>query len=214
MKTSRPSPALVISIVALVMSTTGSALAAKVIISNSSQVKKGALKGTNLASGTINATNLSKGAIAAIVKAVPVPGPGTDATAAVSVARKAPGPSNPPFRQATVATLTGITPGSYVFLAKAVLASTVSSNDLLTQVLQNSRTALGHCALDVPGSTTDDATGPIASQFALTPVSLNMQSARTLTAAADVKLNCDAGLPWSASDVSLIAVKVGSAASS
>jgi hypothetical protein len=55
----RPSPALAISIVALVLAATGTATAAHYVITRSRQIKPGAVSGRNIARGTITLRNLA-----------------------------------------------------------------------------------------------------------------------------------------------------------
>src|SRR3954454_5333324 len=131
----RPSPALVISIIALVMAMGGSALAAKVLITNSSQVKNGSLRGSDLAKGAIGRTQLKNNGVDATKVAngsIGIDDPSSPARAAIQNAGtqaieafRLSGPSgSQPSKSATVATLSDIPPGTYAIFAKTVLTAT------------------------------------------------------------------------------------------
>src|SRR3978361_1860143 len=62
MKLRRPSPALVISIAALVVACTGTAVAAS-IITSSAQIKNGIVTGADLKSGTVETANTKAGTL-------------------------------------------------------------------------------------------------------------------------------------------------------
>lgn len=62
MKLRRPSPALVISCIALVVACTGTAYAAT-IITSSAQIKNGAVTGADIRKGTIRSTDIAEGTI-------------------------------------------------------------------------------------------------------------------------------------------------------
>src|SRR3954470_19644132 len=90
----RPSPALVISIVALVMSCGGTAAAARFLITSSKQIKNGAVTGADVRDGSLTARDLAAGALPRA----------TDGGAATEAYRKT-GPELPDGGSATVATL-------------------------------------------------------------------------------------------------------------
>src|SRR6478672_9802175 len=69
MQAHRPSPALVVSIVALIVALGGTAVAAKVLITSSGQIRNGAIAGVDLRDGTITKNKLSKGTIRSLTGA-------------------------------------------------------------------------------------------------------------------------------------------------
>jgi len=216
MKLRRPSPALIVSIVALVVAMSGTAVATGILITSSHQVRRGVLTGTNIKHGSIGLTNLSHGAVSAIVAqavaGAKVPaGQPTVPAAAFEIARSAPTPTLAAFKQVAVATLP-LGAGAYAIEANVVLSS-ASSPDLgvLTELARNNKTDTGHCVLVVPNGENDEAVGPIATPFSQAPTTLHLQTVRTLPASGAATLNCDAMLPFTASNISLVAVQVNTA---
>src|SRR3954468_13817425 len=106
----RPSPALVVSIVALVMSCGGPAVAAHYVVSNSKQIKNGAVTGADVRNGSLTAADLAAGALPAA----------SSASSATEAFRKT-GPELADGGSATVATL-DLPPGAYAIFAKANMA--------------------------------------------------------------------------------------------
>src|SRR3954452_2863338 len=104
----RPSPALVVSIVALVMSCGGTAAAAAhFLITNSKQIKDGAVTGADVRDGSIRARDLAAGAI---------PRATADGGTATEAFRKT-GPELSKGGEATVATL-DLPAGAYAIFSK------------------------------------------------------------------------------------------------
>src|SRR4051794_41887701 len=71
----KPSPALVVSIVALVMSCSGTAVAARYLITSSKQIKNGAVTGADVRNGSLTLKDLKAGG----VPTARAPDPGADA---------------------------------------------------------------------------------------------------------------------------------------
>jgi hypothetical protein len=214
----RPSPALVVSIVALVMATAGTAAAAKVLITSSSQIKKGAVNGGDIADGSVSNRDLKKEAVdAPAIRAGAVT---TDKLAAgirqaVSDAelsafesfRKAGPESQEAAKLARVMTLRNLPPGVYALFAKTVL--TLESND--AGLLGEGRSASGHCVLDASGDR-DESRALLGSPGSGSPGHLQLQITRTFSTTSEVTLDCEAGPgPWRASDSSIVALKVAKA---
>jgi hypothetical protein len=194
----RPSPSLVISIIALVVATAGTATAAGVLIKNSSQVKAGAISGSDIKKNGITTAQLSKGLLALINTSGPV------ATEAV---RKT-GPTVKNGGQALVVAMPNVPAGSYLFMAKMTMSPEIQ--DLgLGEILRQPKTGGGHCVLDAGGDV-DDGRQAILSPESQTPSTLNMQLTRTLGKPSDVVLNCDANIGWHGNDASIIAIKLAS----
>ena len=62
-KARRPSPALIVSIIALIVATAGTATAATIVVRNSGQIKNGAVKSVDLANGKgVKVADLTRGA--------------------------------------------------------------------------------------------------------------------------------------------------------
>jgi hypothetical protein len=223
MRISRPSPALVVSIIALIVACAGTATAASVVlIKNSSQVKAGALSGTDLAthtlkngalansavdgrtikSGSIQSSDLSSGVRSALNSS------GTSAAFVATEAVRKDGPQVNAAGSAPVAKLTGLAPGTYLLTAKTVVSGVQPPGaGLVTELLKPDKTAAAHCKLDAAGDS-DEGYAPIASPFSLTTDTLNLQLTRTFGAVSDVILSCDSNISWRAANTSIVALKL------
>ena len=217
MKISRPSPSLVISIIALIVACAGTAGAAGILIKNSSQVKSGAINGSDIANRSINGVDIANNTVGTrqlkddvvttdkLARSVRRSLTGTGFTATEAV-RKA-GPENQPAGQHKVATLTQLQPGVYAIFAKVILSPTTGDLGVLSELLKPIKSAGGHCILEAAGDV-DDARDAIASPYAQTPATINMQMTRTIENPSDITVTCDAPVPWRASDTSIIALKL------
>ncbi|MCW2968036.1 MAG: hypothetical protein JWM71_1808 [Solirubrobacteraceae bacterium] len=215
MFTRRPSPALVISIVALIVALSGTAVAAShLLITSSSQVKNRSLTGLDIRKGSITGTEIKKGSLSASVLKKGVSGSSVSGGSASGVqaleAFRKTGPVAANGGKLTVATLS-LQPGAYVIMAKEVMTADLSDPNLINTVFKDNKTVIADCSLDVGGDG-DFASGTIQSPGSDAPVSLNMQVTRTLGAATTATLTCETGanLPWHGGDASIIAVPVAS----
>jgi hypothetical protein len=103
MKLRRPSPALVISCIALVVACTGTAFAAT-LITSSSQIKNGIVSSADIRNGAVQGTDIKNGTITQNKLKTPAPAGGP--TTAYHAVRKA-GPEGQPANvNVSVATLT------------------------------------------------------------------------------------------------------------
>lgn len=231
MRISRPSPSLVVSIIALVVACAGTATAASVVlIKNSAQVKAGALSGTDLADKTVKNVKLStnsvdaraiaKGAVSTSeLKAGAVgtdqlaPGvksalsaAGTSSNFVATEAVRADGPSSG-AGPADVASVKALGIGTYLITATTTLAPTATDAGLVPELLKGSKNGEGHCRLDAAGDLADGY-APIAAPYALFSNTINLQITRTLSAPADIKLTCESNIGWKAGDTSIVALKL------
>ncbi len=211
MKIRWPSPALVVSTIALVVACTATAYAATVIKS-SSQIKNGAVtgsdiknrsvKGGDIAKSTIQTTNLSKSTLKRI------DGGGTGgrgAESAIEVTRKS-GPENQPGNQNIKVVEMTIPAGAYVITAK-MTQQAFPPGGLLPN--PNVSIALGHCKLDAGGDV-DDSLELVAANNRGASGQHYMQMTRTVGGPTVVQLICDAGITWRGSNSTIIATKMGS----
>lgn len=225
MNTRVPSPALVISVIAFVVACSATAYAATRITKSSQikngivtgrdiknrsiksvDIKNGSVKGADIAKDTIKLSNLSNGALRAIAKAA---GSGGGGGAASEVSR-ASGPDNQPPGVSKVLEMT-VPPGSYVISAKVVQQAFPKTGLLSASV----PIALGHCKLTGAAGVDDDSFVPVAVNNRASPTAHKLQTVATITANSVIRVNCDANaftqdVPWSASNSSIIALKVGS----
>lgn len=223
MRISRPSPALVVSIIALIVACAGTATAASVVlIKNSSQVKAGALSGTDLATHTVKNGALANSAVdGRVIKSGSVTssdlakdvkaslaGAGTSAGFVATESVRKDGPQVNAAGSATVAKLTALAPGTYMISVKTVISGVQPPGaGVVTELLKPDKTAVAHCKIDAAGDS-DEGFVPIASPFSLTTDTMNLQLTRTLAAPADLVLSCDSNISWRAANTSIVALKL------
>ncbi len=216
----RPSPATVISLLALVFSMAGTATAAKVLISSSSQIKNGAVTGSDLKDGAVAARDLKANA----VDGTKVKNGSLDTddfsgaartalqaaeTQALEVFRKS-GPDGQPagtdFKR--VATLDNVPAGTYALMSKTVITPIEAVGGLFGQG-QGSLAA--RCELDAGGDK-DQSVSFVGSPGALAPGLVANQITRSFGGSGTVTLSCAIDkATWRASDTTIIAVRVGRA---
>jgi hypothetical protein len=207
MRFSRPSPSLVVAIGALVVATAGSAAAAGVMITNSSQVKSGAINGKNIRNGSITGRDIAPNSISArnLDPSVAL------STAATEVFRKS-GPEGLKPGERKLATLSQLQPGTYAIFAKTTLSPTGTDRGLLEALFKQAKTSGGICSLDAAGDQ-DRSSGVIVTPGTAHPVTLSMQLTRTIAAPGDVSVSCSVeDIVWRASDTSIIALRLGNSA--
>jgi hypothetical protein len=207
MKLRTPSPALVISIVALCVALGGSAYAATVITSK--QIKNGTIQNIDVKKGTLQSSTFSSGLQKLLkAKAGNTASSTTGGKIAYEAIRKA-GPENQPANQiVTVATLT-VPAGAYVITANTVMTAFTGSTNPLEALFGTNGSLTGTCTLDAAG-VMDTSLQTIVVDNRQTPATLGMQETRTVGAPSDIKLNCSATIPWRLSETSIIASKVDS----
>jgi hypothetical protein len=204
-----PSPATVISFIALVVASAGTAYAAT-SITNTSQIKNGAVTGSDVKNGTIQGADIKKGSITSdrlnkTLQARLAAGGG----ATFEAFRKS-GPDGQPANVVVkVASLT-VPAGAYVVTAKTVMTAFTGTTNLVEALFSGPGSLGGHCKLDTAGDV-DESMGNIVTNNRPTPVTLAMQLTRTVGAPSTFDLLCDGGAVWRASDTSIIAQGVGTA---
>jgi len=209
MQAHRPSPALVVSIVALIVALGGTAVAAKVLITSSGQIRNGAIAGVDLRDGTITKNKLSKGTIRSLTGAR-TSGSSIDSPGGAQAieAHRQQGPDLPKGGSTTVVSLP-LPAGTYAVFGKTTMTPYINDRGLLDTLLKDNKTIGGECNLDV-GGTGDFAIAAIVSPGSANPATLNTQLTRTLDAPATATLTCTAdSVHWNAANSSLIAIRVG-----
>lgn len=216
MKISRPSPSLVLSIVAIVIACAGTATAAGVLIKNSSQVRAGSITGSDIKNRSITALDIADGTISAakLKKNTSVSGSSVSAssaaagTTATEAVRRV-GPSKVPAGSHDIATLAQLPAGTYAIFAKTTITPEVGNNGL-GELLRQVRTVSAQCVLSAGGDE-DHGNQVVASPYSQAPATVNMQLTRSLDKPTDVKVACTVNdYPWNAADTSIIAVKLAS----
>jgi hypothetical protein len=203
MKLRPPSPALAISITALVIACTGSAVAATVITTN--QIRNGTIQNVDIKNATIGLGKLSKGT-QNLINAKKSPAP--TGRIAYEAVRKA-GPEGVPANViTTVATLT-VPAGAYSVSANMIMTAFAGESNPLQSLLGANGSLGGTCTLDA-GGPVHSSTGTIIVDNRQTPTTLSMQLTRTVGAPTDFLLKCSANAPWRASESSIIATSVDS----
>lgn len=215
MKIFRPSPALIVAIIALVVACAGTATAAKVLIRNSSQVAANAINGRDIRNGSITGVDIRSGSIGdrqlkresitadKLADSVKRSFRSETVSAVEAVRRNGPG-KNPANSTKVIATLRQLAPGTYAIFGKTMLSPDVLQPDILREALGN-RQGAGHCVLNAGGEV-DHARAVISAPGEQNPVSMSMQLTRTIDNPADVTITCDASQDWKATDTSIIAV--------
>lgn len=214
MKLRRPSPALVVSIIALVVAGGGTATAATLIGSkqirnsavNSAKIKNSSVTSADIKNGTIATGDLSKGTLKRIDGGAPTPG-GTSASSLEAIRKVGP-VGQPANVDVKVATLT-IPAGAYVIQAKTTMNGFTGDTNLVEGLINSGGSFGGNCRLDAGGDV-DRADSNIVVNNRPTPASMVMQMTRTVGGATEVNLNCAAGVSWTAGNTTIIATKVAS----
>lgn len=197
MKLRPPSPALVISIVAVVIACTGSAVAATIITGK--QIRNGTVTGADIKDGSLLSKELSKGTNRLLRRSGPI---------AHEAMRKA-GPEGVPANVITrVATLT-VPAGAYSVQANTVMTAFAGPTDPIEALLGANGSLGGTCTLNA-GGPTHSSTGTIVVNDRQTPTTMSMQLTRTVGAPTEFFLECSATAPWRASETSIIATSVDS----
>jgi hypothetical protein len=203
MQSKRPSPALVVATIALIVSLGGTAVAAKFLIVSTSQVKNGALIGADLRPGSITKNRLSPGVQGLLKGGAAGGGAGTSALEA----HRLKGPDVANGGKAEVLSL-DLAPGTYAVFAKATVEPFINDRGLLDTIFKDPKTVGGACTLDV-GGTGDYAIQPVISPGSANPSTLNLQLTRTLSTPTKAVLTCQVdGIHWAGRDASIIALQV------
>jgi hypothetical protein len=202
MKLRRPSPALVISCIALVVACTGTAVGAT-LITSSSQIKNGAVTSGDIKNGSVQGADLKDGTITANkLKTAPATGGGP----AYHLVRHTGPEGQPGFVSSRIATL-NVPAGAYVVTAKTVMSAILKPQSPLSGLVLQGLTLGGNCRLDTGGES-DQAFTNIAIDQRQTPATLNMQTTVTVGTPTDLNLECTADTPYRLSETSIIATKV------
>ena len=203
MKLRPPSPALVISFIALVVACTGTAIAATVITS-SGQIKNGAVLSADIKDGSVQARDIRNGTITAN-KLRTAPAAAAGASTAYHAVRKA-GPEAQPANQLIrVATLT-VPAGAYKVSANTVMTALPGPQNPIQALVQDNLAIGGRCILDASGDATESLQNVVINQRQV-PATFSMQTTRTVAAQSDFTLDCTAGIAWRLSETSIIATK-------
>lgn len=208
MKLRRPSPALVISCIALVAAGSGTAFAATIIRSSSqvknntllsADIKDGSIRGRDIKNGSITANKLSKGASRLTGSSVGGGGPGT----VYQATRKA-GPENQPAGVGITVASLSVPAGAYVVTASTVMTALPGPQNPL---LPERSSPEGRCRLDLAGDATESFQNVLV-ESKTAPATLYLQGTRTVGGTSEFVLTCGAGSPFRLSETSIIATRV------
>lgn len=203
MKLRRPSPALVISCIALVVACTGTAVGAT-LITSSAQIKNGAVTSGDIKNGSIQGADVKDGTITANKLKTPPP---TGTGGPVYHAVRHTGPEGQPANVVSKVATLSVPAGAYVVTAKTVMSAILQPQSPLGGLIQTGLAIGGNCRLDTGGESDQSFTN-IAVNQRQTPATLNMQTTTTAGAPTDFNLECTAGVPYRLSETSIIAQKV------
>lgn len=214
----RPSPAVVISLLALVFSMAGTATAARVLIKSSSQVKNGAIAGVDIKDGDVAGRDLKSDAVTGekvrngSLDADDFSGTARSAlqaaeTQALEAFRKDGPAGQPKAAYAKVATLGNLPAGTYAIFAKTVITPDAPESGFFNQ----GETISGRCELDAGGDK-DETASLFGSPGALAPNQVHTQITRSFGSSGSATLSCRVEqTTWKATDTSIIAIRVGKA---
>lgn len=194
---------MVVAAIALALAMAGSATAGTWLITNSKQVKAGALTGKNLKNGTVTGMDLAPGSIT-IDKLAPsaaLPSAGTEVYRKEGPVDQDPGP-------VPVLTLGKLDPGTYAIFGKTTISPYDENIGLLGELFKSAKTSAGRCVLNAAGDE-DTSIANVISPGSAHPVTMNMQLTRTFNEPHSVKIYCIVDdIVWKASDSSIIAIKL------
>lgn len=201
----RPSPPMAVASIALFVALGGTATAAKVLITSSSQIKNGTIQRADLARDAVNSTRVRDGSLRMEDLSSAARGEIETGTQALEAFRVE-GPEDVgEGESATVATLRDIPSGAYAIFAKTVLTGTSPGDGLLGE----GESVGGHCVLQA-GDDTDESRTLLGAPGAGAPSELSMQLTRTFSGTGTAKVTCDVTKSaWRASNTSIIALRVG-----
>ena len=208
MKLRRPSPALVISCIALVAACTGTAVAATMITSSkqvknntllSADIKDGSIQGRDIKNGTITTNKFRRGAAPVTGSSAGGVGGGT----VYHAIRKA-GPENQPQGVGVTVASLSVPAGSYVVTASTVMTALPGPQNPL---LPERSSPEGRCRLDLAGDATESFQNVLV-ESKTAPATLFMQGTRTVAGPSEFVLSFGAGSPFRLSETSIIATKV------
>ncbi len=202
----RPSPAMVIALIALFVALGGTAVAARVMIKSTKQLKAGVVHRSDIHKSAVNSSKVANGSLSLDDLDSAAKGSIQNAGTQALEAFRLDGPQLVKANTAAkVATLSNIPPGSYALFAKSVLAGDSKSQGLLLP----GRSIGGHCTLDAGGDG-DQSRALLGGPGANSPGVVYMQVTRTYAQTGEASLTCDVtGADWSASNTSIIALRVG-----
>ena len=203
----RPSPSMAVALVALFVALGGTATAAKVLITRSTQIKAGVVKRSDIAKNAIDSSRVADGSLstsdldAATQSALTQSGGGK----ALEVVR-AGGPTNvQDGKEATVITLADIPAGAYALFAKTNVSGVSSSG-----VLAQGQSVSGACRVET-GDETDKGFVLIGTPGSNSNGTINLQLTKTFSGTGTVRMVCSvSGANWSAGGASIIALPISS----
>jgi hypothetical protein len=190
---------------ALFVALGGSAAAAKVMITSSKQIKAGAVQRSDIAHNAVDSARVANGTLTVDDFSSATKGSIQSAGTQALEAFRAAGPTGVKAgTTAVVATLANIPPGAYAIFAKTVLTGVPNDDNLSL-----GSSLGGHCVLDVSGDA-DDSRQLLGSPGSNSPGTVTNQITHTYAATGEAKVTCDVtGADWSASNASIIALRVG-----
>jgi hypothetical protein len=208
---------MVVALTALVVACSGTAVAAGVLITSSSQVGRGVITGDNIQNRTITGKNVQRGSLGSDLLQNGSVGTSklsssaqraiqNSGTSAYEWFRKAGPEANAGGEPSRVITADNVPSGVYAIFAKTIITDLEGFSTLLTP----GHTADAHCRLSTGGDI-DDGRVLIGTAYGSGPGDVATQITHTFGGLGTITLDCDAGAHWRASDSTIIAVRVGNA---
>jgi len=214
----RPSPAMVVALLALFVACGGTAVAAGVLITSSSQIRNGVVTSSKIANRAITSAKLAGSAVTAHQIANGTISTGkltadalnaleSSGTTAFEYFRKT-GPESQPKNTTTrVVTAFNVPAGVYAIFGKAVVTDLAPPSNLLIP----GSPAAGRCELSAGGDI-DDGSAMISTSYGSGPADVFTQITHTFAGPGDITMDCTGTTaPWRASDATIIAIRLGNA---
>jgi hypothetical protein len=207
---------MVVALTALVVACSGTAVAAGVLITSSSQIRPGVITGNNIHSRTITGKLVQRGSLGSDLLTNGSIGTGKLTSDAIRSLQssgttglewyRVAGPENVsggnPQR---VMTITNVPPGVYAIFSKTILTDL---DPPAPSAFNSAKVADGHCQLSA-GAQVDEGRSPIGTSFGNTPAEIINQETHTFGGPGDITLDCDSASKWRASDSTIIAIRLG-----
>lgn len=202
----RPSPSMIVALLALFVALGGTATAARVLITSSRQIKDGAVRRADIAKSAVDSARVANGSLSRSDLDADTQSALAQAGTQVLEAFRADGPrDNESKVEKVVATLSNIPPGAYAIFAKSVLSGAADSG-----LFGQGNSVGGVCRLDVQGDS-DQSRTVLAGPGTGGPSGVNMQITRSYSSPGTAQVVCTVdGAKWSASNTSIIALRVAS----
>ena len=212
MKLRPPSPALVVSMIALVVACAGTAYAAT-LITSSDQIKNGVVQSGDIKNGSVQNVDIRKSTItetrlsAGLLKRIDGGAAAAPGDSIAYEARRSQGPEGQPANVVVKVASLQVPAGAYLVTAKTIMSAITQPTDPLQGLVDKDAVQGGRCKLDAAGDGDESLQNVLVSNRQ-TPATLTMQLTRTVGTPSEFSLECSSGFSFRLSETSIIATKL------